>query len=152
MFWVMMNFTLSSSTNLNIIFYYIIIVYLTIVCGTLVFTKGIAPSAFRTWKKTSQDVSLKYLVQYRSSFTTNTTNRKFTKSNFFVLNSVHKMSRDSKSLHYYYILEQRVRVTYIQKVYCNHIDTVDSRYYDTDGIRKMYQYSQTIDITCLNFY
>ena len=30
--------------------------------------------------------------------------------------------------------------------------TVDSRYYDTDGIRKMYQYNQTIDITSLNFY
>jgi len=30
--------------------------------------------------------------------------------------------------------------------------TVDSRYYDTDGIRKMYQYIQTIDITSLNFY
>jgi hypothetical protein len=30
--------------------------------------------------------------------------------------------------------------------------TVDSRYYDTDGLRKMYQYNQTIDITSLNFY
>jgi hypothetical protein len=30
--------------------------------------------------------------------------------------------------------------------------TVDSRYYDTDGIRKMYRYNQTIDITSLNFY
>jgi hypothetical protein len=30
--------------------------------------------------------------------------------------------------------------------------TVDSGYYDTDGIRKMYQYNQTIDITSLNFY
>jgi hypothetical protein len=30
--------------------------------------------------------------------------------------------------------------------------TVDSRYYDTYGIRKMYQYNQTIDITSLNFY
>jgi hypothetical protein len=30
--------------------------------------------------------------------------------------------------------------------------TVDSRYYYTDGIRKMYQYNQTIDITSLNFY
>jgi hypothetical protein len=30
--------------------------------------------------------------------------------------------------------------------------TVDSRYNDTDGIRKMYQYNQTINITSLNFY
>jgi hypothetical protein len=30
--------------------------------------------------------------------------------------------------------------------------TIYSRYYDTDGIRKMYQYTQTIDITILNFY
>ena len=30
--------------------------------------------------------------------------------------------------------------------------TVDSRYYDTAGIRKMYQYIQTIDITSLNFH
>jgi hypothetical protein len=30
--------------------------------------------------------------------------------------------------------------------------TVDSHYYDTDGIRKMYQYNQTIDIASLNFY
>jgi hypothetical protein len=30
--------------------------------------------------------------------------------------------------------------------------TVDSRYYDTDRIRKMYQYNQTIDITNLNSY
>jgi hypothetical protein len=30
--------------------------------------------------------------------------------------------------------------------------TVDSRYYDTDGIRKMYKYNQTIHITSLNFY
>jgi hypothetical protein len=36
---------------------------------------------------------------------------------------------------------------------CNKISsTVDSRYYGTDGIRKMYQYNQTIDITSLNFY
>jgi hypothetical protein len=31
-------------------------------------------------------------------------------------------------------------------------DTLDSRYYDTVGIRKMYYYNQTIDITSLNFY
>jgi len=30
--------------------------------------------------------------------------------------------------------------------------TVDSRYYGTAGIREMYQYSQTIDITGLNLY
>jgi hypothetical protein len=30
-------------------------------------------------------------------------------------------------------------------------DTVDSRYYDTDGIRKMYQYNHTIEITSLKF-
>ena len=30
--------------------------------------------------------------------------------------------------------------------------TVDSRCYDTDGIRKMYRYNQTIDINSLNFY
>jgi hypothetical protein len=30
--------------------------------------------------------------------------------------------------------------------------TVDSRYYDTDGIRKIYHYNQTIDISSLNFY
>ena len=30
--------------------------------------------------------------------------------------------------------------------------TVNSRYYDTAGIRKMYQYIQTIDITSLNLY
>jgi hypothetical protein len=30
--------------------------------------------------------------------------------------------------------------------------TVDSRYYDNAGIRKMYQYIQTIDITSLNLY
>jgi hypothetical protein len=33
-----------------------------------------------------------------------------------------------------------------------HLYTVDSRYYDTDGIREMYQYNQTIDINNLNFY
>jgi hypothetical protein len=32
------------------------------------------------------------------------------------------------------------------------VSTIDSRYYDTDGIRKMYQYNQTIGITSLNFY
>jgi hypothetical protein len=39
-------------------------------------------------------------------------------------------------------------------MHCLGVDrtTVDSRYYDTDGIRKMYQYNQTIDITSLNFY
>ena len=30
--------------------------------------------------------------------------------------------------------------------------TVDSHYYDAAGIREMYQYIQTIDITSLNFY
>jgi hypothetical protein len=29
---------------------------------------------------------------------------------------------------------------------------IDSRYYNTAGIREMYQYNQTIDITSLNFY
>jgi hypothetical protein len=32
------------------------------------------------------------------------------------------------------------------------LDTVDSRYYNTVGIRKMYQYIQTINITSINFY
>jgi hypothetical protein len=31
-------------------------------------------------------------------------------------------------------------------------NTVDSRYYDTVGIRKMYQYIQTINITSINLY
>jgi hypothetical protein len=30
--------------------------------------------------------------------------------------------------------------------------TVDSRYYDTVGIRKMYQYIHSIDITSVNLY
>ena len=42
----------------------------------------------------------------------------------------------------------------INFVYCKKILTIteDSGYYNTDGIRKMYQYNQTIDITSLNFY
>jgi hypothetical protein len=32
------------------------------------------------------------------------------------------------------------------------LSTVDSRYYDTAGIREMYQYIQAIDITSKNLY
>ena len=32
------------------------------------------------------------------------------------------------------------------------LSTVDSGYYDTAGIREMYQYIQTIDITSINLY
>ena len=37
-------------------------------------------------------------------------------------------------------------------MYNTEMPTVDSRYYDTAGIWKMYQYIQTIDITSLNLY
>jgi hypothetical protein len=43
---------------------------------------------------------------------------------------------------------------YVSTIDCDFVlqITVDSCYYDSDGIRKMYQYNQTIDIASMNFY
>jgi hypothetical protein len=65
---------------------------------------------------------------------------------------VHSRSWEAKSSNYEscsYTVRSSCLSTYYD---IGNIVTVDSRYYDIDGIRKMYQYIQTINKTSINFY